>query len=177
MKIPNNMTEDQVVEEINVVVNRMSQRYTFYGYEVDDIKQEAFIICMDALERYDNKRPLENFLSVHLSNRLKNFVRDNHYMKDEEEKRRIDGKYTSFSLNLPRPRSPGTPNSLRRSRTKGTQCHHTFHGFHDHVRVVLCNLLGEHTTPRYKVHSHRFSCCAHAMHRRVGRAVLVPPRH
>ena len=89
MKIPNNMTEDQVVEEINVVVNRMSQRYTFYGYEVDDIKQEAFIICMDALERYDNKRPLENFLSVHLSNRLKNFVRDNHYMKDEEEKRRI----------------------------------------------------------------------------------------
>jgi hypothetical protein len=44
---------------------------------------------MDALERYDQKRPLENFLSVHLSNRLKNFIRDNYYTKDEEEKKRI----------------------------------------------------------------------------------------
>jgi hypothetical protein len=44
---------------------------------------------MDALERYDPSRPLENFLSVHLSNRLKNFVRDNFYTKDEEEKKKI----------------------------------------------------------------------------------------
>ena len=44
---------------------------------------------MEALPRYDEERPLENFLSVHLSNRLKNFVRDNHFIKDEEEKRRV----------------------------------------------------------------------------------------
>lgn len=89
MKIPNNMTEDQVMKTISLVVNRTASKYTFYGYDTDDIKQEAFIICMDALNRYDSKRPLENFLAVHLSNRLKNFVRDNHYMKDEDEKRRI----------------------------------------------------------------------------------------
>ncbi len=89
MKIPKNMTEQQVVDQINIVVNRMSARYTFYGYEIDDIKQEAFIICMDALDRYDQKRPLENFLAVHLSNRLKNFVRDNFYIKGEEEKKKI----------------------------------------------------------------------------------------
>lgn len=89
MKIPKNMTEQQVVDQINVVVNRISARYTFHGYEVEDIKQEAFIICMDALDRYDQKRPLENFLAVHLSNRLKNFVRDNFYIKGEEEKKRI----------------------------------------------------------------------------------------
>lgn len=89
MKIPKNMTEQQVVDQINIVVNRIAPRYIFGTYGVDDIKQEAFIICMDALERYDQKRPLENFLSVHLSNRLKNFVRDNYYTKNEEEKKRV----------------------------------------------------------------------------------------
>lgn len=89
MKIPKKMTEQQVIDQINIVVNRIASKYTFHGYEVDDIKQEAFIICMDALERYDQKRPLENFLSVHLSNRLKNFIRDNYYTKDEEEKKRV----------------------------------------------------------------------------------------
>lgn len=89
MKIPKKMTEQQVIDQINIVVNRIASKYTFHGYEVDDIKQEAFIICMDALERYDQKRPLENFLSVHLSNRLKNFIRDNYCTKDEEDKKRI----------------------------------------------------------------------------------------
>jgi DNA-directed RNA polymerase specialized sigma24 family protein len=89
MKIPSNMTEQQVIDQINIVVNRISSRYTFYGYDVDDIKQEAFIICMDALDRYDEVRPLENFLSVHLSNRLKNFIRDNYYINGEDDKKKI----------------------------------------------------------------------------------------
>jgi DNA-directed RNA polymerase specialized sigma24 family protein len=89
MKIPKNMTEQQVIDQINIVVNRIAPKYIFGTYGIDDIKQEAFIICMDALERYDPERPLENFLSVHLSNRLKNFVRDNYYTKDEEEKKRV----------------------------------------------------------------------------------------
>lgn len=89
MKIPKNMTYDQVVSQIQIVVDRIAPKYTFGTYGIDDIKQEAFIICMDALERYDPNRPLENFLSVHLSNRLKNFVRDNYYTKDEEEKKRV----------------------------------------------------------------------------------------
>ncbi len=89
MKVPKNMTHQEVIDQINIVVNRISARYTFHGYELDDIKQEAFIICMDAMERYDPSRPLENFLSVHLSNRLKNFVRDNYYTKDQEEKKKV----------------------------------------------------------------------------------------
>lgn len=89
MKIPKKMTQQEVIDQINVVVNRIAPKYTFNGYDIDDIKQEAFIICMDALDRYDNKRPLENFLSVHLSNRLKNFIRDNYYTKDEEEKKKV----------------------------------------------------------------------------------------
>ena len=89
MKIPKGMTEEQVIEQITIVIDRIGPRYTFRDYEVEDIKQEAFIICMDALDRYDTNRPLENFLSVHLSNRLKNFVRDNFFVKDDEDKKKV----------------------------------------------------------------------------------------
>ena len=89
MKIPENMTEEEVMRIIMLVINRTAPKYTFYGYSVDDIKQESFIICMDALNRYQEGRPLENFLAVHLSNRLKNFVRDNHFIKTEEEKAKV----------------------------------------------------------------------------------------
>jgi len=89
MHVPPNMTEEQTLAEITKVVDRIAPRYTFYGYELDDIKQESFIICADALPRYDASRPLENFLAVHLSNRLKNFVRDNHFIKGEDEKKKI----------------------------------------------------------------------------------------
>lgn len=89
MKIPKNMTEQELIDQIQIVVDRISPKYTFSGYDIDDIKQEAFMICMDALKRYDQKRPLENFLAVHLSNRLKNFVRDNFYTKDEADKKKV----------------------------------------------------------------------------------------
>ena len=89
MNIPKNMTREEVLDKINLVVNRISPKYTFHGYDLDDIKQEACMICMDALNRYDQKRPLENFLSVNLSNRLKNFIRDNHYIGQDEKKRNV----------------------------------------------------------------------------------------
>ena len=81
------MTEQQVIDQIEKVCNRIAPRYTFYGYTADDIKQESFIICMEALHRYEEGRPLENFLSVNLSNRLKNFVRDNHFFAGDSEDR------------------------------------------------------------------------------------------
>jgi RNA polymerase sigma factor (sigma-70 family) len=87
MIVPSGMTHDQVIKQIDKVINRIAPRYTFYGYTVDDMKQEAFIMCMDALSRYEPPRPLENFLSVHLSNRMKNFVRDNHFTNTDDEDR------------------------------------------------------------------------------------------
>lgn len=89
MKIPKNLSEQEVVDKITLVINRIAPKYTFHGYDIDDIKQEAFIICYEALERYDQKRPLENFLSVNLSNRLKNFIRDNNFTKSSEDKRKV----------------------------------------------------------------------------------------
>lgn len=84
MIVPSGMNAEQVIRQINKVVDRIAPKYVFYGYEVEDLKQESFIICMEALPRYDAARPLENFLSVHLSNRLKNFVRDNHFSNAED---------------------------------------------------------------------------------------------
>jgi DNA-directed RNA polymerase specialized sigma24 family protein len=87
MKVPSNLTEQETLDIIKKVIDRIAPKYTFYGYPADDMKQEAYIICHEALERYDEERPLENFLSVNLSNRLKNFVRDNFYIADANDDR------------------------------------------------------------------------------------------
>lgn len=82
MKIPKNHTENEVVDIIDRVARRYADRFTFGYYDYDDIYQEAFILGIDGLERYDESRPLENFLSIHIRNRLITFVRDNYYRQD-----------------------------------------------------------------------------------------------
>jgi len=83
------MTEEQVVATITRVSSRLANKFTFPNYEADDIIQEAFIIGMEAMNRYDGVRPLENFLSIHIKNRLKNFKRDNYYRQDEGKAQEI----------------------------------------------------------------------------------------
>ena len=82
MIVPKGMTEQEVTDTIQKVVNRVAHKYTFGHSDVEDIKQEAFMIAMEALGRYDEERPLENFLAVHVNNRLKNFKRDNYYRQE-----------------------------------------------------------------------------------------------
>ena len=79
MKIPKGMTEKEVTETINKVADRYAYKFQFGFYTPDDIRQEAFIIAMEAMDRYDESRPLENFLAVHVKNRLNNFKRDKYY--------------------------------------------------------------------------------------------------
>lgn len=88
MRIPKGMTETQVVDQINIVCERIAPKYVFYGYTKEDIMQESFIICIEALNRYEEGRPLENFLSVNLSNRLKTFMRDNYFIGNSNEARK-----------------------------------------------------------------------------------------
>lgn len=64
------------------VINRLGTKYAFGFYSLDDIKQEAYIMCVEALERYDSSLPLENFLSKHLSNRLKTLRRDKYHRQN-----------------------------------------------------------------------------------------------
>lgn len=78
MKIPSGMSEAEVLAVINNIGCRLAHKFTFGYYTVEDIKQQAFIEACKGLEKYDESRPLENFLFVHIRNRLINFKRD-HY--------------------------------------------------------------------------------------------------
>jgi DNA-directed RNA polymerase specialized sigma subunit len=69
------------------VIDRIAPKYTFSYYEIDDIKQESYIICLDALEKYDQNRPFENFISKHLSNRLKTLIRDKYSRSNIESEK------------------------------------------------------------------------------------------
>jgi len=76
MKIPQGMTEAEVVEIIDVIGNKLASKFRFGYHETDDIKQQIFIFALKGLEKYDNVRPLENFLYIHVKNRLCNLKRD-----------------------------------------------------------------------------------------------------
>lgn len=83
------------MEIVERVINRIYHKYIFGFYDAEDIKQEAFIFALEAMERYDGQRPLENFLMVHVANRLKNFKRDNYYrlgVGEENQKRFISNE-------------------------------------------------------------------------------------
>ena len=67
---------EEVLATIMKVVSLQAGKYKILGYEREDIEQEGFIICASALPAWDGDRPLENFLAVHLSYRLKSLVRD-----------------------------------------------------------------------------------------------------
>ena len=74
-------------ETILKVIERIAPRYVFGYYELDDIRQESYIICLEAISKYDKSRPFENFISKHLSNRLKTLIRDKYSRsKIESEK-------------------------------------------------------------------------------------------
>lgn len=75
--------DPETFNTINIICNRFKNKYSFAHYLPEDIYGEAFIIAMDGLTRYDGKAPLENFLSVHVSNRLKNLVRK-HYSPSKQ---------------------------------------------------------------------------------------------
>ena len=85
MKIPKGMTEAEVLAVINKICDRYAYKFQFGYFEPDDIRQEAFIIAVDALNRYEEGRPLENFLAVHVKNRLNNFKRDKYYRQNKKK--------------------------------------------------------------------------------------------
>jgi DNA-directed RNA polymerase specialized sigma24 family protein len=82
MKIPKGINEGEAVEVIMKIAKRLAPKYVFASYDVEDIQQEAFLIGIAGLEKYDQKRPLENFMYTHINNRLKTFKRDNYYRLD-----------------------------------------------------------------------------------------------
>lgn len=83
MIVPSGMTEAETFSTLDKVCKRLAAKYQFGIYDKDDIYQEAIIIAMSGLEHsYTPGRPLENFMAVHVNNRLKNLKRDK-YMRPE----------------------------------------------------------------------------------------------
>jgi DNA-directed RNA polymerase specialized sigma24 family protein len=92
MEIPFGMNEEEVESIILKVAQKLAPKYVFASYNVEDIEQEAFIIALEALDRYDTDKPLENFLYTHVNNRLKNFKRDNYYRQDHGTAQKIQDR-------------------------------------------------------------------------------------
>jgi len=83
MKVPPGYTEDQIVQIIDRIGGRLADIFKFGYHERDDMKQEAAILALQGLADFDGIRPLENFLWVHIKNRLHNFKRNNYARPDK----------------------------------------------------------------------------------------------
>lgn len=53
----------------------LAKKFKFSYYEEEDITQEAFIMAMEALDRWDRRRTIGGFLYVHIYKRLCNLKR------------------------------------------------------------------------------------------------------
>lgn len=83
MRIPEGMTEAEVLATIDKVCSKLAYKYTFAFHTYEDIKQQGFIEAVKSLEKYEPTLPLENFLWKCLKNGLYNFKRNNYTRYDK----------------------------------------------------------------------------------------------
>lgn len=70
-------TEQEVIDLLLSIIDRLAPKYIFGIYDVEDIKQEAFLIGMEWLKSYKNQAALGAYLYTVLKSKLHNFKRDN----------------------------------------------------------------------------------------------------
>jgi len=80
--LPNNVDEQDFLNALENISKRLGHKFKFGYHSYEDMKQQAAIFALEGLEKYDNKRPLENFLWTHVRNRLFNYKRDNYQRPD-----------------------------------------------------------------------------------------------
>ncbi len=90
------------------VINMVARHNTFGSYTKEDIGQEIWVLCLEALPRYDGKRSLYNFMLTHVKHRLKNLKRDRYFrhecpcklcsFKDQGFTEHEDGQYCARYL-------------------------------------------------------------------------------
>lgn len=73
-----------ILKEAYPIIARLAKSRSFNGtfayYVIDDVYQEVWRMCLEALERYNPLiGPIENYLVRHVTNRLKNLKRDNYF--------------------------------------------------------------------------------------------------
>jgi DNA-directed RNA polymerase specialized sigma24 family protein len=82
-KLPNGVSEREFLTVLENISKRLGHKFKFGYHSYEDMKQQAAIFALEGLEKYDNKRPLENFLWTHVRNRLFNYKRDNYQRPDK----------------------------------------------------------------------------------------------
>jgi hypothetical protein len=77
------VSESEFLEVLDNISKRLIHKFKFGYHDIDDMKQQAAIFALEGLEKYDNSRPLENFLWTHVRNRLFNYKRNNYQRPDK----------------------------------------------------------------------------------------------
>lgn len=73
----------QEIEIIERIADRFSKKFRFGYHDAEDIRQQAALYALEGFKSYRPERgDLENFLCVHVRNRLMNFKRDNYFRLD-----------------------------------------------------------------------------------------------
>ena len=81
--LTNGVSEQEFLSVLENISKRLGHKFKFGYHSYEDMKQQAAIFALEGLEKYDNKRPLENFLWTHVRNRLFNYKRDNYQRPDK----------------------------------------------------------------------------------------------
>lgn len=81
--LPNGVSEEDFLRVLDNISKRLGHKFRFGYHDFDDMKQQAAIFAIEGLEKYDNSRPLENFLWTHVRNRLFNYKRNNYQRPDK----------------------------------------------------------------------------------------------
>ena len=81
--LANGVSEQEFLTVLENISKRLGHKFKFGYHSYEDMKQQAAIFALEGLEKYDNKRPLENFLWTHVRNRLFNYKRDNYQRPDK----------------------------------------------------------------------------------------------
>lgn len=78
MYIPPGKTEAEVLDAIERCVNQLAPKFVFGHYDLEDIKQHGRMKAIEMLNnrKYDESRPLENFLYTVIKTRYYNLQRD-----------------------------------------------------------------------------------------------------
>ena len=77
------VSEAEFLVVLENISRRLANKFRFGYHDIDDMKQQAAIFALEGLEKYDHKRPLENFLWTHVRNRLFNYKRNNYQRPDK----------------------------------------------------------------------------------------------
>jgi DNA-directed RNA polymerase specialized sigma24 family protein len=81
--LPHNVSNEEFIRVLDNISKRLGHKFRFGYHDFEDMKQQAAIFALEGLEKYDNTKPLENFLWTHVRNRLFNYKRNNYQRPDK----------------------------------------------------------------------------------------------